>query len=76
MGDYACFKAKPPDVPVADCVNSGFPVCAQCRNTMKLMVCVPDFANSLLATYQCRDCGLLDRLQIGDGEPEAILQGP
>jgi hypothetical protein len=40
---------------------------------MKMRVCVPDFANSLLATYQCPDCGLLDRIQMVDGETEAML---
>jgi hypothetical protein len=40
---------------------------------MKLMVCVPDFANSLLATYQCPDCSLLDRIQMIDGETEAMI---
>jgi hypothetical protein len=73
MGDSACFKASHPAVLVPDCVNSGSPVCAQCRSTMKLMVCVPDFANSLLATYQSPDCGLLDRAQMVDGETEAML---
>src|SRR4051794_13197886 len=37
------------------------PLCAQCRKSMILVICEPDFHNSMVATYRCQECGLLDR---------------
>ena len=40
------------------------PLCAQCRSPMTIVLCEPDFVNSIAATYRCAECGLLDRGQI------------
>ena len=40
------------------------PLCAQCRSPMTIVLCEPDFVNSIVATYRCAECGLLDRGQI------------
>ena len=40
------------------------PLCAQCRSPMTIVLCEPDFVNSMVATYRCAECGLLDRGQI------------
>jgi hypothetical protein len=40
------------------------PRCAQCRSSMVVARCEPDFDNSMMATYRCTDCGLLDRARI------------
>jgi len=40
------------------------PLCAQCRSTMTVALCEPDFADSIVATYRCAECGLLDRAEI------------
>jgi hypothetical protein len=40
------------------------PLCAQCRSRMTIVLCEPDFQNSIVATYRCAECGLLDREQI------------
>ena len=40
------------------------PLCAQCRKSMVLVICEPDFHNSMVATYRCQECGLLDRAEV------------
>jgi hypothetical protein len=42
------------------------PLCAQCRVLMEIDRCELDFENciSMVATYQCEKCGLLERMQI------------
>jgi hypothetical protein len=40
------------------------PLCAQCHGPMIIVICEPDFENSMMATYRCSKCGLLDRAQI------------
>ena len=42
------------------------PLCAQCRAPMTIDRCEPDFENSisLVATYRCAECGLLERRRI------------
>ena len=33
------------------------PICAQCRKSMVLVICEPDFHDSMVATYRCQDVG-------------------
>ena len=40
------------------------PLCAQCRKSMVLVICEPDFHDSMVATYRCQECGLLDRAEV------------
>ena len=40
------------------------PLCAQCRKSMVLVICEPDFHDSIVATYRCEECGLLDRAEV------------
>ena len=40
------------------------PLCAQCRKSMVLVICEPDFHDSMVATYRCEECGLLDRAEV------------
>jgi hypothetical protein len=42
------------------------PFCAQCRAPMTIDRCEPDFETSisLVATYRCANCGLLERRRI------------
>lgn len=40
------------------------PLCAQCCGPMIIVICEPDFENSMMATYRCAECGLRDRAQI------------
>jgi hypothetical protein len=40
------------------------PHCAQCRKAMLISLCEPGFDNIAQVTYQCAECGLLDRTQI------------
>ena len=40
------------------------PLCAQCRSPMTIALCEPDFADSIVATYRCAECDLLDRAEI------------
>jgi hypothetical protein len=42
----------------------GAPLCAQCRDPMIIVICEPDFEKSMMATYRCAECCLLDRAQI------------
>ena len=44
------------------------PLCAQCRAPMKIDRCEPDFENSIsmVVTYRCPECSLLERAQIQD----------
>jgi C4-type Zn-finger protein len=46
-------------LPVAEC-----PLCAQCQKSMVLVVCQPDFHDPMVATFRCRECGLLDRAEV------------
>jgi hypothetical protein len=39
------------------------PLCAQCRKSMVLAICEPDFHDSMVATYRCQECGLMDRAE-------------
>jgi hypothetical protein len=39
-------------------------LCAQCRKSMILVICEPDFHDSMVATYRCQECGLLDRAEV------------
>ena len=40
------------------------PLCAQCRKSMVLVICEPDFHDSMVATYRCQECGLMDRAEV------------
>lgn len=42
------------------------PLCAQCHAAMSLIRGEPDFKNpsSIVATYRCAECGLLERARI------------
>jgi hypothetical protein len=46
------------------CDELGSPLCAQCRSPMIVVLFEPDFENSIVATYRCAECGLLDRAQL------------
>ena len=36
------------------------PPSAPSRKSMVLVICEPDFHDSMVATYRCQECGLLD----------------
>jgi hypothetical protein len=57
-------RTDPHGTPPCPRIRLSAPLCAQCRGPMIIVVCEPDFENSMMATYRCAECGLLDRAQI------------
>jgi hypothetical protein len=39
---------------------------------MLLVICEPDFHDSMVATYRCQECGLLDRAEVECKRTEAF----
>ena len=71
----SCDSPNHHPMPVEDASNTppfrrkrlrDYPLCAQCRAPMTTDRCEPDFEKSIsvVVTYRCAECGLLERAQI------------
>ena len=70
----SCDSRNRHPMPVRDAFNvpsrrkrlRDYPLCAQCRAPMTTDRCEPDFEKSIsvVVTYRCAECGLLEREQI------------
>jgi hypothetical protein len=71
----SCDSRNRHPMPVEDASNTppsrrkrlrAYPLCAQCRAPMTTDRCEPDFEKSIsvVVTYRCAECGLLERAQI------------
>jgi hypothetical protein len=50
-----------PESPVS---TSRYDVPRRPCKSIVLVICEPDFHDSMVATYRCRECGLLDRAEV------------